>query len=712
MPHIDGTWTRLACMKANAKFTLLGGALLALATIGLFQMVQEQADDLRPVGTAAEVQEQATPETLEASGGDSRSTSSTVEVPLRRETLETQVQMETVRGTVLNEEGGLVQAFTLTANYRPSVKSGVKWQERELGPFGGGHFELTNLEAGYWRIQPKSDRHTGHKRASFKTPYSGEELVLHLTRLALVQGTVWLPNQTPAIKATVMLRSAGKPLKTTTDEQGRFEILHLPGNFECLARHPIFASSAVLKGQSSVELAQDLDLQLRAGGTLVGEALGLEGDPLVNWRVDVRSLTWELEPRDSQTDETGAFEFAHLSPGDYWVEAVRDVTQESRQSAVRSAFQITSGETTRVTLGGLNPDAITVHGTVFLDGEPAPEVTVVCKLEGGKSFATTYQAKTHSDGTFEYTLPGSGPANFLVIFEAGRLCPIPVNLTAERNQQIDLHIPEGSIGGRVVQTGSKPKKKIRVKCIPEDRSPLHSSYLSRTVSCDESGAFRFDHLPAGSYRIGVLDTMQADAVIESVLLDANGSVGGLELRTGDSVRAKILVLDSEGRPVADAEIFALNHQGTMFGSNERLRTSSRGTLKLRQLGMGEYRFFARKGDSSSLSSDPIMVTGKAGEPIQLTLLRGARGEIQVMDSDQPVPARLWIVNSSGDDFSATLQTFDIGKYIREGNNSSKYDVGPLPPGIYQVRARALDGRTTKGVLKLNTSTIVALELQL
>lgn len=700
-------------MKAPAKLALIMGTLFVLAIYGLKQMGSDDPGALHSSGSQPTTQDQ--PPT-----GDLASLAAVpAEIPEpaaaatpERQTLESKSQMEAVRGTVINEEGEPVQEFKLLTSYRPSSKRGVEWQDRELGPFFDGQFELGGLEKGYWRIKPQSEYHRSKKRASFKTPYKGKELVLLLTREAQVGGLVLLPNQTPATNATVHFESGGKRTEVETDDQGRFLFSHLPGAFECLARDEVFASSPLARGTSSVVARQDLTLQLRTGGALIGQVMDSKGEVQVGWTVDVRSLSWEREPRDSTTDADGRFEFAHLSPGEYWVEATLDFANRNIKDAARAVIDITSGEVTEVILGGINPDAITVHGRVFLDGEPTQDMVVIGKLDGSKSFTSSFQVNTDADGKFEYELPGSGPGHFLVIFDKGRLCPIPVTFTEERIQEIDVYIPAGSISGRVVQTQDRKRRKLNVTCTPEDRSPLHSSYIKKTVPCEDDGSFTFDHLPAGSYRIGVAKSMQATAVIDDVWLEPNGEVRGIELLTGDVAKVEVLVLDSAGSPVAGAEVFAQNQKGIMLAPHANIRTSSSGHLKLKHLGRGNYHFFARHGDEASPLSSTVPVGSSDDDPIRLTLAKGARGVIQIMDGGRAVPARLWIVNSHGDDFSSTLQTFDIGRYIREGNNSSKYDVGPLPPGTYKVRARVQDGRTAKGEILLSAGTPGSLTLQL
>ncbi len=700
-------------MKAPAKFALILGTLLVLAIYGIRQMGSDDPGALQSSGPLPTLQDQPSANKLANPAAIPAETSQPeVAAAPERQVLESNNQMDVVRGKVVNEEGEPVPEFKLIASFRPNAKRGTEWQERELGPFHGGYFELANLEKGYWRIKPQSKFHRSKKRASFKTPYKGKELVLLLTREAQISGLVLLPNQTPATKATVHLSSGGQRTEVDTDDQGHFLFSHLPGAFECLARDEVFASSFLAKGTSSVMARQELTLQLRNGGSLAGQVLDSKGEVQVGWRVDVRSLSWEREPRDSMTDADGRFEFAHLSPGEYWVEATLDFSKRNIKDAARAVIDITSGEVTEVILGGINPEAIKVHGRVFLDGEPTPEMAVIGKLEGSRSFTSSFQVITDAEGKFEYELPGSGPGHFLVIFEEGRLCPIPVTFTAERIQEIDIHVPAGTISGRVVQTQDKKRRKLKVTCTPEDRSPLHTSYIKRTVPCDDDGSFTFDHLPAGSYRVGVAKSMQANAVIDDVWLDPNGDVSGIELRTGETAKVEVLVLDSAGSPVAGAEVFAQNQKGLMLALHASIRTSSSGRLKLKHLGEGNFHFFARHGDEASPLSSTVSVGSHGEDPIRLTLEKGARGVIQVMDAGRAVPARLWIVNSRGDDFSSTLQTFDLNRYIREGNNSSKYDVGPLPPGTYKVRARVQDGRTVEGEFLLSADAPNSLTLQL
>ncbi|MDF1838699.1 MAG: hypothetical protein P1V35_12585, partial [Planctomycetota bacterium] len=94
------------------------------------------------------------------------------------------------------------------------------------------------------------------------------------------------------------------------------------------------------------------------------------------------------------------------------------------------------------------------------------------------------------------------------------------------------------------------------------------------------------------------------------------------------------------------------------------------------------------------------------------LVPGATATIQVLDGTVPMPARLWILNDAGHEFSRTMDRIDHPKYLREGHSSQKYELGPLPPGKYLVRARVLDGREAQGELQLRVGSPAKLELQM
>ena len=97
--------------------------------------------------------------------------------------------------------------------------------------------------------------------------------------------------------------------------------------------------------------------------------------------------------------------------------------------------------------------------------------------------------------------------------------------------------------------------------------------------------------------------------------------------------------------------------------------------------------------------------------MDLVLEEGASGQITVWDGERIVPARLSIIGPKGNDYSRTLTQFDHQRYLIEGEQPARYEVGPLPAGKYRVRAQLADGRTAEATLELKLGTIGQLELK-
>lgn len=629
----------------------------------------------------------------------------------KREAIETSLNENVVRGRVVDELGGAVESFTLVGDHR-GKKIGSERTERELGPFTGGVFELEDLEEGRWRLKAIADNHQGAKRLSFSIPHDDEELLYTLTRQSIVTGQVLDPEGMPAATATVVYQEKGSTKRAETDEQGRFRFNLLPGSFECLAQDELFAAGAVTKRTIEAGATLELELHLRLGAELIGKVLDAEDRPRGKWWIQLNSTLWTQDRREVQADERGEFRLAHVAPGTYWVEAKAEQGGSSGGKPVRDAVDLVAGETTELVLGGLNEEAITLRGTVFMHGKPAPGQRVWGNLEGKESFSSGSTVLANEQGRYELEFPGPGRASILVSPRSGQIIPLSHELTEEREQDFDVVVPEGRISGRVTKVGEPSKKRRSVVCTAEGLNPVLSLYLTRNIRCEKDGSFSIDYLPAGSYRLAVSGVMHPRSVIDDIQLTPDGSVEGLVLEVGDVGKAEVLVVDSEGQPVSDALVYAQDSAGFVYTPGLNAGTSADGKQAFSKLGLGEFRFFSRKDGLASPLSDVVQIDSEKAAEITVQLEEGARGVIQVMDAGVAVSAKLWIIDEDGNDYSRTLETFDHSEYLTQGSDSAKYELGPLPPGRYQVRARSFEGRSGSGEIELVRGRVESLEVKL
>ncbi|MFT4649161.1 MAG: hypothetical protein ACI9X4_002396 [Glaciecola sp.] len=628
-----------------------------------------------------------------------------------RQVLAVENSLEALRGTVKNQLGEPIPEFTLSARYKPMGK-GSKWENREMGHFLEGRFALSKLEEGRWRFTPACEGYSAIKSKITKVPHKGDPLALVMSREAVLTGIVLDPDGKGTAGVKVVMMDKSKDGETVTDGDGRFRMTRKPGPYSGLARDDFFGSSEVVQGELAIGEVDDITLHLRLGARLEGEVQDFEGNVRAGWGVELHTSKFALDRRSVRSDEQGKFVIEHAAPGTYWVEGRSPVGEPNESRPMREGVELIEGQTAHVLLGGVSETSIRVTGTVYRDGMPAPEARVWADMEGPKAFSSSMTTGADESGRFELYFPEGGRANFLVATESSKLVPIPIFLSDEREQEIDIHVPNGQISGQVVQSGKGKFKPRMVNCSPEGRNPIHSLYLLRTIRCDTDGTFTFDYLPPGTYRVYIGNVIDPGSVADDVLVVADGHVKGLRLELGATGEATVKVVDDKGQTVVGASVFLQDAKGNAHAAGPQRKTNSTGEIRFSKLGVGDYRIFASHGEFSSTLSDVVQVTSDKPVTQTVMLAPGARGTIQVLDQADPVTARLWILNDAGHEFSRTMDSIDHTKFLREGYSSVKYELGPLLPGKYLVRARAFDGREAQGELLLEVGVPGKLELQL
>jgi protocatechuate 3,4-dioxygenase beta subunit len=146
------------------------------------------------------------------------------------------------------------------------------------------------------------------------------------------------------------------------------------------------------------------DIRLPEGAVIRGTLLGRTGTPLAgSWvRADLRPgqsidpyLNTLYVGSGAQTDATGAFTIAGLTPGRYRLVHIEDPIEKPNARPLRGGDDVTAGAVgVRVVAGGLAP----ISGTVVdEDGKPLAGVYVGATPVGG---GPGVSAKTDADGAF------------------------------------------------------------------------------------------------------------------------------------------------------------------------------------------------------------------------------------------------------------------------------------------------------------------------
>jgi hypothetical protein len=124
-------------------------------------------------------------------------------------------------------------------------------------------------------------------------------------------------------------------------------------------------------------------------------------------------------------------------------------------------------------------------------GEGRPGVTV--RLNGGARF---YAAVTDQEGNFRFS---NLPAGWYHLHES-QGASISLDLQRNQEQQANLKLPPtASISGQLLDDLSEPVAGCGIRAVPNNHRMAYTPSL--TLRTDEEGAFRFDDLVIGGYRL-------------------------------------------------------------------------------------------------------------------------------------------------------------------------------------------------------------------
>ena len=201
-------------------------------------------------------------------------------------------------------------------------------------------------------------------------------------------------------------------------------------------------------------------------------------------------------------------------------------------------------------------------------------------------------------------------------------------------QEITIDVqPAGAVSGRIVDDNGEPVS-ASVSCRYKYRTPQShiSSQLANHFQSDSKGNFLLTPIPIGAKVIVKAGERFNPAVSDEVLIEVSKPVVDVQLQTAAPVKAKVRVIDDQGKPIYGSELtVSLTGHGSWSGS---LVTDAKGECEISPLHpTWDYTVEAEPKRYVKKNIDLVQ-----GETNILQLEQGAELRGQLLDKDgNPVP---------------------------------------------------------------------------
>lgn len=355
-------------------------------------------------------------------------------------------------------------------------------------------------------------------------------------------------------------------LTTHSDQAGAFSFAMAPGDYSLTGYLQHGSDERVTEVIDPISLgpgerADGLELHLGGGATISGRVLSVAGEAKANVEVCAR-----VHPRDgacasrAATDDRGAFELTGAPRHRLYVVAVEEG---------REAMAEVSAPAREVELR--LPEQPVVRGVVLDEaGAPMAGVEVVITDGDGRALGST---DSEEDGRFALAVDQRGPIAARASDDDRGVSEV---VRRERGDARELRLvlrAGAAVAGRVIVAGTGAPYTDGTVVLLEGETALG------TAALDEQGGYRFDHVPAGRFRVRLSDGHAESPASIEVAVDGQGEARAADLRVPAGRLLRGRVIDGAGHPVPGAEIDLVSAGGG-FQLSDAERTDEQGRYTL------------------------------------------------------------------------------------------------------------------------------------
>lgn len=455
-----------------------------------------------------------------------------------------------------------------------------------------------------------------------------KDVVLRLlTEGATLSGHVYLKSTGAAVSgAKVVLFESGKPafrlrsrqreLETGVDGSYVFDRLPAGGYGLSVTKPPLrpvpgenAQSNRIVLPAKEKKL--DLDYFLYEGATIRGRVTLYETREPLEGVVVKQAWGGGLEKKEATTGPNGEYVLTGLEGSQISLNVEKKGYRMARldrnmRDFVEVSFNAVKND---VTQNFEMIPAARVSGTVKTEsGAPVANAQVRAYTSNGSS--GDRKTPVEADGT--YTLDVEPRSSLRVRAEAPGY-PIGVSdvVTIEEApvNNVDVVMKAGcTVSGRVTAPDGKPAAGATVDVMATVQIG-HSQIGEgiKTVTADESGAFRIDDLPGMEIGLTARKDGYAPTEPERITLSPGEVKTGVALQLGATHFIAGRVTDPEGKPIVDASVFANSFGFAQKSSQGHAQTDNDGRYRIEGLAAAKHQVSAACPDYGSVSKESVTV---------------------------------------------------------------------------------------------------------
>lgn len=503
-------------------------------------------------------------------------------------------------------------------------------------------------------------------------------------------GTVLDAAQKALPGALVLVRgSEGEAVSARTDAAGAFAIeVKERGPWSLYVDAAGHAPRSIPKQAPGGGLRIALERGLTAHGVVID---GATRQPVTGARVvaaeSTRALgaTWNagLGQRSATSDAVGRFRIDGVGRG------FLDLTASATGAGGARVRNVRAGERSELLV--LLPMGALEGLVVDAAGQPVAAAAVRVGPTGPTLRPSASTLTTDAEGHF--VIDALEPGSWRAIARAEKYAPAWATVNVERDATASVQLrvaPPRAIHGRVVDERERPVAGGRVTWLEHDGEPVPDALGAAIVATlGADGAFALRGLPPGRHRIEAWARGFVPERFEITVGRTDADAGDVRLARGLTVRG--VVHGPDGRPVADARVFADRGLQPFPGETAETRSEADGRFVLPGLTPGTLKIVAiadglgRGSASAETGAEDVVLTLKAWGAIRGTV---------VDERGQPISP-----------FRVSARAADVfsGRFEEIADASGAFELPAIEAGSYTLEVRA-PGRVRLSLPAVNVSS--------